>query len=115
MAFFVVGGFIYTLCGVFWIVVKQCDVGGSPTPQVPDYNESLMVRATLPSFYDGPSTIQFLELKEQVKKVGCVHDCSHSNCTYDSDEKVVKHSTTGTDGGRFFLLPRYAAYPPRRS
>ena len=124
VAFFVVGGFVSVSAGVYgssprrakWVAHPLHNCSCAVGMGMPNYNEPLMIRATIPPFYKNGSTFQFLELKEEVKKDGCVHDCSHhGNCSYNVDGKVVLHSTTGSDGGRFFLLPRFAAYPPRRS
>ena len=60
VAFFVVGGFLSVSPGGLWIVAKACEVGSSPTAQLPNYNEPLMIRATIPSFYKNGSTFQFL-------------------------------------------------------
>lgn len=114
--FYIVGGIVSISFGPLWIIVMQCDVGASPTPQVPNYNDPLFIRATLPSFYEARSGFQFLELGANVKKVGVIHDCAHvSECIYGEAGKVVSHSCSSTDGGRFFLLPRFLSYPPRRS
>ena len=117
--YFVVGGIISVEGGPIWLVVKHCCVDDALGAQVPDYKKTLWIKATLPAFYEPHSTSHLLELSEYVRKVGCVHDCCNCTnkepCTADSERKTVKHSVKATDGGHFFILPRFAGYPPRRS
>ena len=114
--FFVVGGLISVTSGSIWLVVKRCTTGPSHAPQVPDYNGTLKIHVTVPPFYEPNSVFQFLELSKHVRKIGCIHDCKFSGqCSFNEDRKSIIHSTTTLGGGRFFLLSRFTAYPPRRS
>lgn len=113
---FVVGGIISVTSGSIWLVVKPCTAGPSSAPQVPDYNGNLKIHVTTPSFYEPKSHFQFLELSNNVRKVGYVHDCeSDGQCLFDAQKKSVAHSTTTLRGGHYFILSRFTAYPPRRS
>ena len=120
ITYFVVGGIISSPSNGLWLVVKPCLThDGSDdiliSHQIPDYNKPLRLRASTTPFYKHEA--QYLKLNDFIRKVGCMHDCSHAShpCHFNTCTKTVLHSETTLEGGHFFLLTRFSAYPPRRS
>ena len=113
--FFVVGAFIKSTSRMQWAVVKQCTfVTPSISAQLP---ESCTIQVSTPDFYDNDSPRwQYLQMVNQVRKVGHFHDCtSDGACEFSNETQRVKHSKTTLNGGLFFLITKQIGYPPRRS
>lgn len=117
--FFVLGGFIRSVSGVNWALVKRCSlISPSRLGQLPDMNRPPFIEVVTTKFYDTESMVdhQYLELSNCVRKVGVLHNCSgQGSCQFCSQTRRVVHSRTTLDGCRFFILTRSMAYPPRRS
>ena len=118
-AFFTVGGFIKSKSGTNWAIIKQCKML-SPIrlPQIPDINLPPFVEVQTVGFFNNitDSPWHYVELSNDVRKVGAVHNCgSHGSCHFSSRTLAVNHSHTTLDAGRFYLLTKRMGYPPRRS
>ena len=86
--------------------------------QLPDFNRPLLLEVETDNFYNVQSRKEYyyLELVNSVRKVGVIHNCSSvDGCEFSFTKRIVRHSTNTLNGGRFFILTRAMAYPPRRS
>lgn len=117
--FFVVGGFYETDSGRSWAVVKHCSLlSPSLISQLPDCSHSSLIKVATDRFYCPRSKVRvhYLELNRNVSKVGVLHNCAvDGNCKFTTSTRRLQHSTNTLEGGRFLLLTRSMAYPPRRS
>ncbi len=117
--FFVVGGFIQSDTGTNWAIVKKSIMlSPSNLGQLPDHSATPFIEVSTPTFYNlnRQTKYYYLEITNRIRKVGFIHNCAdEGSCTFSSRERRVEHSTTTLNGGRFFLITKCMAYPPRRS
>ena len=114
--FFVIGGLFTDSVRISWSVVNKCALCDGEAKQLPTKQSFIRVQTT--SFYMSTtaSTLQFLRLTPNVRKVGFLHDCFvDGGCIFNTTSRSLKHSTTTLEGGTFLLMTRYMGYPPRRS
>ncbi len=83
-------------------------------------NRTPTIEVATSNFYleQGEVPTQYVELTQNVSKVGVIHHCgakAKGKCKFSSSTRKVVHSTTTLNGGHFFLLTRPMSYPPRRS
>ena len=117
-SFFVVGGLVQSSSGINWAIVRQCTVLRPATlGQLPENADSMLIEISTKPIYDMQDNhFQYLQLTDDVRKVGYLHNCTHQNdCVFSFEKQQVNHSSTTLSGSRFFLISKYMGYPPRRS
>jgi len=116
---FVVGAFIKCRSGTSWAVIRKCtQLSPSKLCQLPQSSGLPLVEVATENFFSDQnrSTVHYLEMRNNVRKVGVLHNCHHSGrCSFDTSSRRVIHAETTFDSGRFFVLTRSLGYPPRRS
>ncbi len=117
--FFKVGGFVQSTSGTKWAIVKQCStVSSFATGQLPDHTQPPFIEVITPNFFhpETQSSVSFVELDNNIRKVGVLHNCAkEGKCKFSNGTRGVEHSATTLGGGNFFILTRSMGYPPRRS
>ena len=118
--FFVIGGFFRSTNGEQWAVVRHCELlFPHSLHHIPQFNETPIIEVSTKPFYhmNNHYGLRFLSLTSNVVKVGVLHNCEARNgtCDFSTATNSPIHFCDTLSGGRFFLLTRSMAYPPRRS
>ena len=118
--YFVLGGFFRLSSEQCWAVIRECSVlfPGSIC-QLPRVNQTPVLEVSTTAFYERQDqpVYKYLSLTSNVIKVGVIHNCSADggSCDFSTSNNGPIHSSDTLKGGRFFVLTRSMAYPPRRS
>lgn len=121
--YFLIVAFFRHNSGKQYIAVKMCNhIGPRLTTQIPNLANTPLVEIETACLYTTTqlTDIQFFSTTDAsaMRKVGVIHNCSAQSdnpCHFNDFTKTVRHTSSTISGGRFFLITRFAGYPPRRS